>query len=962
MPLDPRTPERVRSSALSVLDTEDDVIIHRKAGADHPPSSRLMGLYLPVDMDDPDYAELVIAETTAWDDTARLYVREMDARPQPLNWTEEKPLELDFVLRTLTPEAITKVEVQVIEGGEAHDLTLSGSGGLFSGSYETGEGLEVRYRFRVHSIYGGAVDFPPDGYNLIRFEAEAQPPEVWHEPPAVISIGPSSGGLLFYIRDSTGIELNRPENVPRLEYREKGKTSWYSKPLVQGNGAGFNGWMPFSETPSGMNPGSRIEYRVVVEDVIGNSATWPSTGLWESLMGVGARFVVDGIHSDISDHGLFLDEFTEMGMVLDVSLEEDGMEDMPTYKGYVLIMPDEPIPPARVEAIAGFINDGGELLIVMDPADSHQASQASLLLERFDVDPTPEGSVNGFLPSNSYSELGGRLPAISGTTSGSFRVAGDQTPVYYTEPPLISMYTDRFGYGRIVVSHSDIFDDEMMKRDANRQLADRVIGYLHENLMPVVGVEITPEGVVTPGQTITFNLSGSYDPDGEVVQYSLSLSDNTYLENSDPVFQHVFLTSGTFTVLLKAYDEEGEIGSLTVTVKVNRPPTTDVGISSINVYAGEEVTFTYKGMDPDGDEIIAEWDFGDGFKVSGLLVRHTYKRRGEYTFTVVVRDSNGLESERSGTITVMNSDPTALIDRDNILVNGAPGNFSGELKVTLYAVEGDTVRIPGDLSYDPDQNEVLNFTWDLGDGNKAYDRIVIHRFMVSGLLKVTLTVEDGVGGIDTTELFVSVDNREPFAAFEYSSKDGGKVTFDATLSTDDPWDMAGLEYRWDFGDGDKKVTLDPVIEHDYTFGGEYRVKLTVADGDGAQSTFVRDVNARGIRPGVVVALVASILVILAVLSFMGWRRLHDRMLREDKGLLQIMGFGTGEETPMDDHPGSFRRPKRQRGGEPAMDERRRTRLQKDRRSPPKRGLPARSRREALPPFPGRRSSGRGGND
>ncbi|MGA1819824.1 MAG: PKD domain-containing protein [Thermoplasmatota archaeon] len=951
--LDPGTPNRLRSAALGIMGTEDEVIIHHKGGANHPPASRLMGIYFPVDMDDPDYAELVIGRTTAWDDTVRLFVREMDARPDPLNWTQERPPQIDFVLRTSTPELVTGVSVEVIDGGVPYNLTLSGSGGLFTGAHSSGAGLELRYRFRVSSIYGGVVDFPPDGYSVIRFEAEAMPPEVWHEPPSVINIGPNSGGLIFYLRDSTGVEMTRPEHVPRLEYREKGKTSWYSKPLVQGNGGSFNGWVTFSETPTGMTPGARIVYRVVVEDVLGNQATYPGEGFWESTMGVGARFFLDGRHSDTSDLDLFIEEFGQLGMVVETGLEDDGLEDLSTFKGYLLMMPAAPVPPARVQAIEDFILDGGELLIIIDPADEAQISKASLLLEKMGVSPTSEGTVSGFFPSNPYSELGGGLPMVSGISSGSFELSEGQTPVYYTVPPMASMYTDWHGLGRIIVSHPALLGDNVMGRDANRQLADRLIGYLHENMIPVVKVRISPPTVATPGQVVNFNLSGSFDPDGEIVQYSLSLSDSTYLESPDPVFQHVFQTTGTFTVLLKAYDMEGEVGSLTVSVKVNRAPTTDIGISSNKVYAGDEVTFTYKGSDPDGDEFIVEWDFGDGFKVSGLLVRHAYKRRGEFTYTVVVRDSNGLEAQRSGIMTVLNSVPSALIDRDNILVNSGPANFSGELKVTLYAFEGDRIRIPGDLSYDPDQNDLLNFTWDMGDGKKLYDQIAVHRFLTSGLIKVTLTVSDGVGGVDTAELFVNVANREPFAAFEYSDKDG-KVLFDASLSTDDPWDAENLQYRWDFGDGETEVTLEPRVVHDYRFGGRYTVKLTVVDGDGASDTFKQEISASGIGLGTVVAIVVVAVVVIAVIGLLVWMKLRERMVREDKGLLEVLGIRVEKETPYDGRPGSFRRPSRSVGGRvpPPRPERGRRRIEP----------PARPRREALPPGPMRRGPRRGGDD
>ncbi|MBN1539094.1 MAG: PKD domain-containing protein, partial [Candidatus Thermoplasmatota archaeon] len=893
-----RTPARVRVAARYILETEEDVIIHLRAGANHPPASRLMGIYFPVNLDDPDYGDLFIGKTTAWDDAARLYVREMDARPELLNWTEERPGSLDFKLRTATPEGITKVTVEILEGGDPVNLTLQGSGGLFYGTYEPVTDTGLQYRYKVYSIYGGAVEFPPDGYSHIEFSPEDQPPEVWHDPPEVISVGPSSGGLLFFIRDSTGIEITRPDGVPRLEYRETGKPSWYSKPLVQGDQGTFSGWVAFSGTPAGIAPGARIEYRVVVEDVLGNSATYPAATPWSSLMGVGARFLLDGLNSNTADHELFIKEFAELGMVVDTSLEEVGPEALTGYKGYILILPDQPVPQTTVEALLDFLEQGGEFLLILDPVDIHQSSLASLLLDNLDIRPTSEGSVNGFYPLNSYSELGGNLPLITGTSTGSFLISGGQKAVYYTEPPLTSMYSDWYGMGRIVVSVPDILDDDMMGRESNRILADRIIGYLHTNMNPIVEVSVSPSGVVVPGQTVIFDMTDSYDKDGEIVSYSLSMSDDTYVEKSDPVFTHIFETTGSFTVLLKVYDKEGSVGSHTLTIKVNRPPSTDIGVSSLEVHAGEQVTFTYKGSDPDGDEFYVEWDLGDGFKVSGLLVRHTYSRRGEFTYKVVVRDVNGLVSSRTGKITVLNSQPSALIDRDNILVNGAPANFSGELKVTFYVNEGDIVRIPGDLSFDPDQNDMLNFTWDMGDGRRIYDQIAVHRFMVSGLIRVNLTVSDGYGGVDSTEITASVKNRPPIAAFEYDEKKG-TVKFNASLSTDDPWDLEGLEFRWDFGDGDSRATSEPRMEHDYAFGGTYKVKLTVVDEDGESSTFQKRISVSGTSLPLFLTVLVSILLLMLVLAFLVWKRLRDRMIMEEKGLLEVLGIEPDRKAPSD---------------------------------------------------------------
>ena len=55
-----------------------------------------------------------------------------------------------------------------------------------------------------------------------------------------------------------------------------------------------------------------------------------------------------------------------------------------------------------------------------------------------------------------------------------------------------------------------------------------------------------------------------------------------------------------------------------------------------------------------------------------------------------------------------------------------------------------------------------------------------------------------------------------------------EFTFDATSSFDP--DNQALTYVWDFGDG--TISLEPIVTHRYTSGGEYNVTLSVQDSSG----------------------------------------------------------------------------------------------------------------------------------
>ena len=68
-------------------------------------------------------------------------------------------------------------------------------------------------------------------------------------------------------------------------------------------------------------------------------------------------------------------------------------------------------------------------------------------------------------------------------------------------------------------------------------------------------------------------------------------------------------------------------------------------------------------LDPDGDSLSYEWDFGDGSAHgSGAQVTHTYTTPGVYTATLTVRDGRGGESSTSLQIDADNDAPVPVID------------------------------------------------------------------------------------------------------------------------------------------------------------------------------------------------------------------------------------------------------------------------------------------------------------
>ncbi len=179
-----------------------------------------------------------------------------------------------------------------------------------------------------------------------------------------------------------------------------------------------------------------------------------------------------------------------------------------------------------------------------------------------------------------------------------------------------------------------------------------------DNKKPIVDISAPSETVIGDeihaqvNDSITFDASASYDPDGEIIFYKWAFPPDTSIINKISS-THSFKSEGTYTINLVAIDNDGSSNSVNKTVVIrsesNRPP-----VAIANGYysglKGKTIIFDGSGSyDLDnGDTINPIWDFGDGNNESGFISYHVYKKAGNYTVTLTVTDQYG-ESDTSFT-------------------------------------------------------------------------------------------------------------------------------------------------------------------------------------------------------------------------------------------------------------------------------------------------------------------------
>jgi PKD repeat protein len=166
------------------------------------------------------------------------------------------------------------------------------------------------------------------------------------------------------------------------------------------------------------------------------------------------------------------------------------------------------------------------------------------------------------------------------------------------------------------------------------------------------------------------------------------------------------------------------------------------------------------------------------------------------------------------------------------LINIPPVAAFTESQETVYT--GELVKFNASNSYDPD-GSIVSYFWNYGDDSNATGQIVNHGYADDGNYTLVLTVTDDDNATDSTTAVKTVLNRNPVATFIESSETV-YVNEIITLNASSSYDADGsiINYFWDFGDGIN--TTNVVVDHSYAQDGNYTVKLTVTDNDGATAS------------------------------------------------------------------------------------------------------------------------------
>lgn len=273
------------------------------------------------------------------------------------------------------------------------------------------------------------------------------------------------------------------------------------------------------------------------------------------------------------------------------------------------------------------------------------------------------------------------------------------------------------------------------------------------NEQPSASFTFTPNNPEVD-ETVLFNATSSFDPDGTITEYTWSVNGQPTTELQGPLTDIRFGEPGTYNVGLTVTDNEGATATaqrtLTVTQTPNQPPTADYTFTPQSPEPNQTVTFTSQATDQDGEITLRQWFFpGQPLPATGETVTNVFKQPGTYSVTHRVQDNRGAVTEVTKNVTVQ--------------VQGEAPNAA--LRAPTRVDIGQTVTLNASRSTDAD-GTITQYAWTVTRGDATIlnttttEPTITYQPSAQGLYEATVTVTDNDGLTDTAQATTSSEKTE----------------------------------------------------------------------------------------------------------------------------------------------------------------------------------------------------------
>ncbi|HEY3322682.1 MAG TPA: PKD domain-containing protein [Planctomycetota bacterium] len=323
--------------------------------------------------------------------------------------------------------------------------------------------------------------------------------------------------------------------------------------------------------------------------------------------------------------------------------------------------------------------------------------------------------------------------------------------------------------------------------------------------------------VVGVGDTVSFTAS-AVDPNGDPLTYSWDYGNG--VKATGQTVTYAYPVPGTYTATVTISDGHGGTVQSQVTIQCvdggGKPDITDTtptdgstvttskpSLSVVfNVAMDTSRSDTSKVVLPDGCSITQlSWTDAQTLVIAytGSLTSYGAKRVDLKDGYFVNKASQAIPTGSGYAFNYENA------NHPPVIVLGP--NASSETITVGQPITFDA------LAYDPDQDK-LNYVWDFGDGMSATGEKVQHAFSAMQAYVVTLTVDDGRGGLATKSKLLNAPAAAPWTVtkaqlslnFKLTGKD--KLTVQGLLNLPAGFDPTGKTVIVDAGGNNQKFMMD----------------------------------------------------------------------------------------------------------------------------------------------------------
>ncbi|MFI5219114.1 MAG: PKD domain-containing protein, partial [Bacteroidia bacterium] len=313
------------------------------------------------------------------------------------------------------------------------------------------------------------------------------------------------------------------------------------------------------------------------------------------------------------------------------------------------------------------------------------------------------------------------------------------------------------------------------------------------------------------GDTVHFT-NGSFIQNDTITSYQWDFDDGSLL-SFDQHPDHVYDSSGTYSVTLTVTSSHGCIKDTTIDVVVQQSP--QFNFSASLTCLGDNTLFTYLPLQNPDPGLTWLWSFGDGNSSPQVNPSHPYSLPGTYTVILTVTGNNTCQGSISNTVTI-HENPVAGITANQLPCIGSNTVFT----------DNSTISSP---------DFIAQWIWNFGDGSPLdNNQNTNHIYTNVATDTVTLIVTSNAGCSDTTTKIIDV---QPLPLVSYTPDHTfGSPPFTVQFVNTT---TGATTYNWTFGDGSSFFGMSP--SHTYTDTGFYNVTLTATSVFGCTDSILGDV-------------------------------------------------------------------------------------------------------------------------